>query len=141
MQAFTLIGRSGASFSSRITRLLRQEHRQTLLFTISSNIERESLASIWETVQKLSPSNVGCVTAEPSNGYVSCAIAAIPSGLCTTWKSDVSGVRQAEVGRWHSARNPEADLKQTTVLPPELLALRFLPFVRRIHRSKIFAAV
>ncbi|KZS93597.1 hypothetical protein SISNIDRAFT_410885 [Sistotremastrum niveocremeum HHB9708] len=104
-RALTLISKSPEKLARHINQSLAQHRNDTLLFTISSNVEATQLGALVSALTTLSDRYIGCLSAplSASSNEAVCSMAFFNRQKSITWRSDVSAPPPAQVGRWHKS--------------------------------------
>ncbi|KZT31892.1 hypothetical protein SISSUDRAFT_1067368 [Sistotremastrum suecicum HHB10207 ss-3] len=104
-RALTLISKSPEKLARHLTQSLAQHRNDTLLFTISSNVEAPQLGPLVSALTALSDRYIGCLSAPLSfsSNEAICSMAFFDRQKSITWRSDASAPPPAQVGRWHKS--------------------------------------
>ena len=107
----TILARTPALLLSHLSRLPKVYSENTLLFSLSTNLEADDLSSLVSRLTALSADSVGCLSApldgpvSPAKDLIACSLAAFSRS--TIFRSTLPGRPAPQVGRWHAFRKDE----------------------------------
>ncbi|KAF5380758.1 hypothetical protein D9757_007162 [Collybiopsis confluens] len=118
MHLTSVISRSPSAILARLKQI-NAHNAGTVLFVLSSPNKSSELSTLVDALVNISPhSTVGCLSASPSPGLISCSVALFDTKTVIPFRSTIPGQEKTQVGRWHAFR--KKDERETEHLPDDV---------------------